>query len=245
MSPGLGSLGFDTLVLLAGGVALLVAMRVVGWVLGLLPVSRERHEMIARASPVAAALAGLVYLLFAARALFADYPAYVPAVLGLVVAAFVAASWSAIRDFSSGVVLKAGRICKVGDTVRIGQVQGRVERLGLRVLVMETSAGEEAIIPYSQVVRESVLRAPVIDGVALHVFRLPVPPGLPLREAKDRAREAALLNHWASIVREPEIVLTDGDRLEVTVFALHPDHAPDVEAAVRQALGQGRASGSS
>jgi hypothetical protein len=40
-------------------------------------------------------------------------------------------------------------------------------------------------------------------------------------------------------VREPKVEVVDDGSLEVTVFALHHDYGPDIEAAVRRAVVQG------
>ena len=49
-------------------------------------------------------------------------------------------------------------------------------------------------------------------------------------------RETALLSHWSSIARPPEVVTTDDGELEVTIFAIDADRAPELERLLRRAL---------
>ncbi len=225
-------------------VAVVGGLLVVGaWVyrtlLAFLPMARARREALHRASPVLGTAAGLFYALYVTRTLLESYEGYedyVPMALAVIVAAFVLASWFAIRDVINGMFLKAGRIATEGDHVRVGDVQGRVETMGLRTMTIETSAGDEAILPYSSIARDSIMRTPVTENSALHTFRLDLPRGLTLADAKARIRHAALRSHWSSLTRDPEIALAENNTLEVSIYALDADHGPDIEMAVRESV---------
>lgn len=238
MNEELQTSGLELALLLVAGLILFAALQGLRYLLDFVPMSRARRDTLSRATPVVGAVVGLLYVLFAARTVLRNYPDYVPLVMTLIVAGSIVVSWFALRDFIAGVVLKAGRVCKVGDHVQVNGVQGRIAQMGARVLTIETSDGDEAIIPYSSVARSSLLRTPVLDSVALHVFKLTLPEGLSVIEAKSRIRQAALQSHWSSLVREPKITKTAEDAFEVTVFSLDADHGPHVERAVRDGLGK-------
>lgn len=231
-----GIAGAGVIALALGGVLLAILLWLFGRALAVLPLSRRRRELVSRWAPLAGMLVVLAYLVIAVRRIFGGEGWGEPAAAVLVFAAITGAAWFAIRDIVAGVVLKAGRICQVGDYVLLGDVAGRVASMGLRVLSIETGQGEEAVIPYSQVARQSLKRTPVLEGAALHVFRLQVPDGATISDVKRRVRESALSCHWGSIVRDPQVVAVASSRFEVTIYALDPDHAPDVEAAVRSAV---------
>jgi small-conductance mechanosensitive channel len=230
--------GMSILTLFVGGLILLVALGLLRGVLALIRLSKSQRDMVDRGTPLVAAIAGLLYVLFSLRFLFKGYPNYSPVILTLVVAGAVAASWFAIRDVVSGVLLQAGRVCRVGDHVRINDVQGRVRRMGLRVMAIETSLGEEALVPYSRVARESVVRTAIGGDVALHNFRVDVPEEVPMSDARRVIREGAWRSHWSSLGREPQLALVDERKLEVTVFSISPDRAPEIESEVRSALAE-------
>jgi small-conductance mechanosensitive channel len=228
--------GWDLVLVLLLAAVLYAVLRAARFGLDLAPLSAERREALRRAFPVVSAFVGVLYLLFAAGLFFERYPQHFPVAVAVILGVSIAASWFAVRDLVSGVFLKAGRVCRAGDYVRVGDVQGRVQRMGHRVLVVETARGEEAIVPYSRVARDSVLRTPVSDRGTLHVFELSLPGSPPVAETKRKIRESALRCHWSAIAREPEIAVIDADRFEVTVFALDPDRVREVEDAVRRAV---------
>ncbi len=239
MTHGFGSLGFDLVVVAAGGALLWAVLRALRWALDVVPMNKERRAWLERVSPIASALLALCFLLFAARSVFRSQPAALPFVLALVVAGFSAAAWPTIRDFLAGVALKSGRVCHVDDHVRIGDVEGRIVSMGYRVLVLETTSGDQAILPYSRVAREAVVRTRSLGGVTPHKFQIAVLPEGSFAAAQSRIVEAALLCHWSAFARVPEVAPRGaGDQAcaDVTVFSLDPAHGPDIEAEVRSAL---------
>ncbi len=239
MSGAFGSLGLEAAFLLVLGAALWFAARGVRWVIGVFPMNKERRAALLRTSPVAGAALTLLYLLFPARTLFRRQPVALPIVLALVVTAFVAAAWPMARDFLAGVALKTGRVCDEGDEVRIGDVEGRVVRMGHRVLVIETRDGDEAILPYAGVAREAVVRTRTLGGVTPHKFRIEAPPADPFAELRAQIIRVTLLCHWSAFAREPEVVPAGDRSIEVTVFCLDGAHGRDIETAVRSAIREG------
>lgn len=229
--------GWDLLWAVVLAFFLVGVLRVARFAIDVVPVAGHRRESLRRAYPIVAGAAGVLYLLVAAGLLFERYPQHFPLAVAVILGLSIAASWFAVRDLVSGIFLKAGRVCRVGDYVRVGEVQGRVERMGHRVLVVETAHGEEAIIPYSRIAQEAVLRTPVAERGTLHVFELSLPNHPPVAEAKHRIRESALRSHWAALAREPEIAVLDAERFEVTIYALDADHVREVEDAVRRGMG--------
>lgn len=224
------------LLFLAGGAAVLVALLFgLRAFVELVPVTRSRRDTLRQAMPVVTTLLALAYCVLAVRVFLAAQPAFAAVGTALVFIGFAALSFGPLRDLVSGVFLKAGRVCEEGDHVRIDELSGRITRMGLRVLVLETSDGEEAVIPYGRVARDRLLRTSVVESVSAHVFRVRLPAAMTLAETKSLIRRRALLVHWSAISRLPEVSIA-GDNIEVTVYAIDPDRGPDIEAEVRKAL---------
>ncbi len=234
-----GGFGFELQagLFLVGGLVLVGVLLALSRLTTLVPMRRDRREGVERAVPVVGLLLVLPYLLFALRALLHD----TGQVQALTFLAFVAlgllSAWFVVRDLVAGVVLKAGRICSLGDRLVVGELEGRVARMGVRTLTLETSQGEEALVPYSALSRSTVVRTPAVEGVAPHVFRVRTPPDVSVADARRAVLEAALCAHWASVVRKPQIKPLGKQIYEVTVFALNGDYAMDVESAVLKTTG--------
>lgn len=227
---------FQLLEIMLLGVVLFLVLRAARFAIDVVPLSAERREGLRRAFPLGAAASVVLYLLVSAGIFFAPYPEDFPTAVAVILGGSIAASWFGLRDVVSGVFVRAGRVVRVGDYVSVGDLQGRVERMGARTVVIQTARGEEAILPYRELTRQAVLRTPVSERGTLHVFELLLPSRPSVAITKRQIREAALRCHWAAIAREPEINVLDADRYEVTVFAIDPDRVREVEAAVRSEL---------
>lgn len=228
---------FDVLAFFALAVALFALFR---WLRRLLPqvgLGRTRRAALRRALPILEAMTYLLYAVVALPVLLDDHPEITPVALTVVVAGSIAISWFALRDFVAGVFVKGAPLCTVGDYVRFGEAEGRVLRLDIRTMAIETPTGDEAIIPYSQLSGRSLVRTPIPEGAYRHAFVVTPPEGVSMPDAEAAIRRHALNSHWSSIVREPQVEPLSEGALQVTVFALEQRRGPDIEAAVRRALG--------
>jgi small-conductance mechanosensitive channel len=63
---------------------------------------------------------------------------------------------SVVNNFVSGLILLFERPIHVGDTVQVGNFQGRVRRIGIRASVVRTAQGAEIIVPNAQLITQDV-----------------------------------------------------------------------------------------
>ena len=227
---------FGALLFVLLGLLLYALFRWVHHLVRIVPIARSRRERIQRMLPFAETLVAMLYILTAVPMVFEDHPQYSPLVLTALIGGFVWVSWFAIRDFVSGVFIKIGGICRAGDWVRFEGLEGRVVEMGYRVIELETREGERCFVPYSQISRQPIGCVPTINGLAAHAFTVDVQDVMQLPQIQQCVRKVALNHHWASLIREPRIVLDEHNRLEVTVYALTPENGPSIEAKVREAL---------
>jgi len=70
---------------------------------------------------------------------------------------------SVVNNFVSGLILLFERPVHVGDALQIGDLQGRVRRIGIRASVIRTPQGAEIIVPNAQLVSEQVTNWTLTD----------------------------------------------------------------------------------
>lgn len=61
-----------------------------------------------------------------------------------------------VNNFVSGLIVLFERPIKVGDTIQLGDVVGRVQHIGIRASIMHTTAGAEFIIPNGKLISDNV-----------------------------------------------------------------------------------------
>jgi small-conductance mechanosensitive channel len=231
----ISTFGLVLFVLLA--ILLFGLMRGLRWLLSFVPMSKAARQTINRIVPVAETIITLVYLLSAVPMVLNEHPKYTPIVLVVILVGFAWVSWFALREFINGVFFKAGLLCTVGDHVTINETSGRILEMGYRYIVLETDDGDEAIIPYSRLSRQSVVRTPHQEGECRHEFKMHLPPNpAEVSQRKLTIKSRALNCHWSSLLREPRVELLGSGLFEVTVYALDREHGPVIEAAVKDAF---------
>ena len=227
---------FGAVLFLLLAILLFGLFRLVRHLLRIAPMRKSRRSALFRIMPTIEILVGLLYILSAVPLVFKDHPDYSPVVLTIILVGVVWVSWFAIRDFMAGIFLKAGKVCRVGDQVRLDGIEGRVKHMGFRVLEVVSPGGDEIVVPYSRISRQSISRLPNVDGLARHSFRLELPPTLPSLDAKRSVWRSALNDHWISLKRDPQVDIAADGSLDVTVYALTPDHGPLIEQSIREQL---------
>ena len=60
------------------------------------------------------------------------------------------------RSFVNGVYLLIERPFRIGDNIRIGDAEGRVEDIGVRLITLRASAGERVIVPNTVVFSSTI-----------------------------------------------------------------------------------------
>lgn len=229
-------IAIDCGVVFGGALVLVALLRFGGGVLDALPMSRAGRASIGRLRPLVATTLIAVYAVVATRWVLASADSRESIAFALVAGIIATASWSAIRDAIEGVYVRMGKSLAIGDRVDIDGIRGRIQRLSARSITIESIDGELAIIPYRTVVSTTIRREPSDDHSAFHVFRIAIPETRSIPEIKRAVHEAALLCHWSSTRRPPQVNATNDGQLEITVFPVDANHVTEIERAVRRAL---------
>ncbi|MCA9649691.1 MAG: mechanosensitive ion channel [Myxococcales bacterium] len=229
----------DLAVWVLGGLLLLWLMRLLVTLVRVSPLPASLKASALRLAPVVELVVALAYVTSALYELLTEQPEFAWTLVALI-GVLAMLSWSALYDLACGVVFRVSRVCQPGDLVEVGDARGRVIEVGMRALVLQTRQGDEAVVPYGSIARRPLRRTQSVSGAYVHAFGLGAEHGDDVAAIKRRVVEAVTRCHWASVVHEPKVERRDGGTLEVSVYAHDADHAPLVEAAVRQALSAAR-----
>jgi len=63
-------------------------------------------------------------------------------------------SWSILRDFVSGIIIKLETTYSINEWLKIRDVEGKITKLSYRSLEIETEKGETVNIPYSIITKD-------------------------------------------------------------------------------------------
>jgi potassium-dependent mechanosensitive channel len=109
-----------------------------------------------------------------------------------------------VNNFVSGLILLYERPIQVGDTVQVGELLGRVQRIGIRSSTVRTWQGAEVIVPNGNLISQEVVNWTLSDRQR----RIELPVGVAY--GTDPERVIALLVEAAkatpTLLKEPEPV---------------------------------------
>lgn len=152
---------------LVKAIEVLVVVLVAIWLAGWLD-RRTRHALMrsGRISPEVAVLVSRatgigIYALSATfvLAILGVNWAALAAVLGAATIGLSLALQDVGRSFVNGVYLLVERPFRIGDRIRIGQTEGEVEDIGVRVTTLRTDTGERIIVPNTVVFSSTIENA--------------------------------------------------------------------------------------
>ncbi|MCH9679900.1 MAG: mechanosensitive ion channel family protein [Deltaproteobacteria bacterium] len=234
LTDHLGQAIGELALLLLGAVLLAWVLRMAEQLVRISPLPPEVKASLMRFAPALELVVAVAYLASGLAVLSVHEPGFAN-ILTALVALVIIFAWPALYDLINGVIFRVSQPCEIGDHVRVGDVEGRVIEVRTRALVVQTREGDDALVPYGRLVRQTLRRTQSVSGTHVHAFELEAPVGKDFAEVKHMVLDATMRCHWASVVHEPK-VQRRADAIEVSIYAHDADHAPLVEAAVRAAL---------
>ena len=153
----------DTLtVLVRAGIVTLVTLWLGGWVRKQIRLAAQKRDAYADiVSLLSRVVAGVIYVIGGAIVL--GIAGVNPTAITTLLAAATIGSSLAVQDvargFVNGVYIFIERPFKIGDHVRIGDIEGRVEEIGIRLTRLRRDDGERTVVPNSVVFASAIEKA--------------------------------------------------------------------------------------
>jgi len=109
-----------------------------------------------------------------------------------------------VNNFVSGLILMVERPVRIGDTVEIGTLMGRVKRIGIRASIVRTFSGAEVVVPNGSLIAGNLVNWTLSDPRR----RVELPVGVAYGSDVDRVRELLLevAREHPECLKEPEPV---------------------------------------
>ncbi|NHB67492.1 mechanosensitive ion channel domain-containing protein [Perlabentimonas gracilis] len=198
-----------TVYYLAFAIGIFVVLRYLSKVLGTVSYSRAVYRVLARIFPVVELIIWLAFGLWVINQLFDDLPYYPLLVSAVAIGIVLIFGWYFLRDFISGIILKAEMPLEKNQHIGVHNNQGLLRRVGYRSIEIETHKGELVKIPYSQLASGSIHLLNKNDSLQSYEMKLPVSTSIPMQEARDMITRSLLLLPWVAVSKEPSIKVVD------------------------------------
>ncbi len=184
-------------------------------------------DHIRKAQPILEVFVLILIILWIIARFYGDDPVYSLILNTAFLVILIWSVWFAIRDYVSGIFLRAENIYELNDTVHINQIEGTVRKMGFRSLEIETEDHRKIRIPYSTITRETVERLSESERWKADTFTINMKKTDSATFAIQQLKLTILNCAWSSVGKFPIIELEserDGEfHFEVTVYALERD----------------------
>jgi small-conductance mechanosensitive channel len=71
---------------------------------------------------------------------------------------FVWIAWFGLQDLIAGFIFRSNSGLNISEQIQIGDVQGSIVKMGYRNLILDTASGNFVSLPYSKIIRQSIIR---------------------------------------------------------------------------------------
>jgi small-conductance mechanosensitive channel len=190
-------------------IGIFVVLRYLSRVVGSVTSNRAIYKILIRLFPVVELLVWLAFGLWAINRLFSDFVYYPVLVSAVAVGIVLVVGWYFLRDFISGIILKAEIPFEKNQHIGVADHQGMLRKVGYRSIEIETHRGELIKIPFSKLASGAIHLFNKNDSLQSHELSLTVSSSIPMQEVRDRITKSLLLLPWVAINKEPSIELVE------------------------------------
>ena len=171
--------------------------------------------------------------------LVSNHEVYAYFTTGVAFLLFGLLTWFLLRDVVAGIIFKLQHNLKLNQSLRVGgesetAITGRLLRLGITTIVLESPAGERIKIPYTKLINESVARYDASDVIKPFDILLQVPKSMSKERWIAALVEQVLLLPWTSTKRKPMVQWKGEDEdyhtFDLRVYCLSDQQAHQVES---------------
>ncbi|OFY40692.1 MAG: hypothetical protein A2X18_11580 [Bacteroidetes bacterium GWF2_40_14] len=217
----------------AVAVALFVILRLVSSYFQILTGKRKIRKMFRKVFPVVQMFLWVAYAFWAFDQLFIGMVAYPILTGSLIILIVVVFGWYFLRDFFSGIILKAENAFEAGQQIQTAEVSGTIKKLGYRSMEIANSEGELVKIPYSLLASQKIVKPADTSNWTEQIIRLKISSAYPSEAIQNMLKIRILEMPW--IVSDDSIKLKithdgpDNYLAEIHLYLLKPDMAMKTE----------------
>ncbi len=192
----------------AVAIALYLILRFVSTYFRVLTGKRKIRKIFLKVFPVVQMLLWFAFAFWAFEQLFIGMVAY-PVLTGSLIILMVGLfGWYFLRDFISGIILKAENAFETGQQIRTAEVSGTIKKLGYRSMGIVTSEGELVKIPYSLLTSQKIVKPADTGNWVEQLIRLKISSAYPPEKIQNMLK--------IRILEMPWIVSDDSLKLKIT-----------------------------
>jgi small-conductance mechanosensitive channel len=208
---------------------LFILLRVIGRLINTIIPQKKIRRILLRIFPLLEFILWVTFGLWALNGTLNEYPFNNLIITALVAILIAIVSWYFLRDFISGVIIKAEIPFEKNQYIKLPHAEGILKKIGYRSLELETYSGERVKVPFSRFTSDAISVQNPNDGLKGHETLLTITARIPIEELKRKIAHEILLLPWSSINMDPSVTVieqnADYNTFQVRYFTVSSHNA--------------------
>lgn len=145
--------------------------------------------------------------------------------------------WLVLRDYFSGLLFRLENKLQKGDTIQLKHLSGTITELGNRKIEIETTHGKKALIPYSSIFSDIIIKDDNVEMISSHQFRVQLNNLQDTDQFLELTKRKIMALPWSSLKKTPtlHIISENNNRItvEITVYPIDKKYFYQIEQAIK------------
>lgn len=210
-------------------VALYLILRFISTNFRILTAKRNLRKVFLKIFPVVQMFSWMVYAFWVFDRIFIGTVAYPILIGSIIILMVVLFGWYFLRDFISGIILKAENALETGQQIQTFEVSGTLKKLGYRTMEIVNSEGEHLIIPYSLLTSQKIFKPAETSIWTDQLIRLKISSAFPSETIQKMLKIRILEMPWVVSDESTKLIITHDDSnnylAEIHLHLLRPEMA--------------------
>lgn len=201
-------------------IALLIFYRTLSFLNKRLHISPGIRYYFTVVLPIAELLTWLGFTVWCIRLMYESGLYVILIALSAILILLFIPSWFLIRDLIYGIVLVFQRKIELNTRIKIGEMAGKVVKIGYFTFDVKSNDGSIETIPYSKIQSKVISKSGENINLEKQLIVLTIPAQDDIDESLERLRMTLLNSPWVAASHEPIVkkVVRENDMLIIEVF---------------------------
>lgn len=206
--------------ILAVAVVLILILRIASYYFRVINEKLKLRKIFLKVYPLVELIIWVFYVKWAFDQLFNKMGAS-PVLSGsLIILLSVFFGWYFLRDYISGILLKAQNSLETGQQIQSSEVSGTIKNLGYLSMEIINSEGVSVKIPYSLLAGKKIMKPAGTGNWTEHIIKLKISSSYPFESIHNMLKKRILEMPWIVADKSPKLKITR-DETENYLVEIH------------------------
>ena len=222
------------------GIALFIFYRIISFLKKRLPISSDTQHYITVVLPIAELITWLGFAVWCIRIMYESEAYAMLITISVIIVLMIIPSWFLIRDLILGILLVIQRKIEINTRIEVGDVSGKIVKVGYFTFDIKSKDGDIDTIPYSKIQSQVIKKSSENINLEKQLVRLTIPATKNIDETVERLKLILLNSPWVAASQQPLIknILHENNEhiIEVFIYFLKKDYVEKIRDYVSVSL---------